>query len=310
MSSSPAVSESPKRRGCAGCLRRGCCGCLVALLVLVVAAAGAAFFLRPGPEQRETLLAEPEAAAALSGPGKVILELEAGDFRIVAGPPGFPSAEATADVATTELEQSFARAEDGTWSWHVRYGNSLGPVSALLASGREAGRVTVRLPPDVPIDLELRLSKGATDADLGGLHLTRMHADLSTGDHRIRFSEPLVAALPSLSVRSRFGETRIDGIGNASPLLTHVESAYGETALGLDGAWQQPATVSADFKMGALRLTAPADLRLVRGDVSVNPGNVSFPPLLAPDVSVEGAPEIRLDVRGRFGEAQLETTPR
>lgn len=309
--SSPTPPPARSRRGCLSCLGRGCCGCLVALVALIVILAAAGWILRPGPEQRETITASPEASAApLTGRGRVVLELEEGEFRIEPGPPGSSlSAEATADTTTSELEQEFTRNDDGSWTWHVRYGSRHGLVGMLFAGQRQEGQVVVRLPRDLPMDLELRLARGASEVELGGLDLSSVSGRVKMGEFRIGFSEPLAAPLESLSLETSFGNLRLDTIGNASPLLTHVVSSFGETGLGLGGAWRNPATVSVDFKMGALLLTAPPDLKLVRGDITVSQGSLDFPPILPPDVSVEGPPEIRLDVRGRFGEARLERLP-
>ena len=308
MSTPPATP--PRRRGCLGCLARGCAGCALAALVAVLVLVIAGWALRPGPESRQTVTAAPEARpATLTGPGRVIIELEAGELRIEPGEPGAgPSAEATADTETTELSQDFALQPDGSWTWRVRFAPRNGVVGHLFAGRREAGRVVVRLPPDVPLDLDVTLSKGQSETELGGLDLTALSAHVSMGEHRIRFSKPTARPLPTLLLETSMGQARIDDLGNASPAAATFRSRMGELGIGLGGAWRGPATVGVDFSMGAVRIAAPADVRVVAGDISVSPGDVRLPTLPAagdPDAA-GGAPAVRLDVHGRFGELLVE----
>ncbi len=294
---------APRRRGCLGTLLRGCLGCAGILVVLAIVLAALALIKRPGPPDPGTRTAEPQAA--LTGRGRIVLEMEAGAFRIEPAEAGTaPRVVASMDDATHQLEQIHSTGGDG-WEWHVRFGLRTGVIGTLLAGKREPATVVVSLPKDLPLDLEVRARRGNSDIELGGLALERVDLRLSTGNHRVTFSEPTRDPLSSLVVHASTGNTVISRIGQASPALTSLTLRAGDLAADLSGAWRAPATVDVNFRMGGVVLTAPDSVRLARGRTDVSAASAEFPPMPAATDEPAG-PEVRLDVEGRFGNVRLE----
>jgi hypothetical protein len=288
-------------------LKYGCFGCLGVLGVLIVVAAtmsGIALNMVRSEqiEDRELspqLPTTPPSAerrdppAALPGAGAVRLDLSHAAFYIEPGKPGQPlRVEARYDKAMYELEEVLESADDGSWSYRVvfrRTGSSLLATLKELFGGTGA-RVRVLLPPDVPLNLELRLREGETQAELGGLWLTDLDLDASQGGYQVDFSDPLKEPVERISLRGSMGGFMISELGNASPRALSVDMSMGGMQLDLRGEWVRDAEIDISSRMGGSVVRLPRGVLiegLDRGGVSIAPEQEVKPPTLSFSVSAE-----------------------
>ena len=115
----------------------------------------------------------PPAEAPRAG-GRVVLDLSEAEFRIEPGLPGEPiRVEASYDRNSSTLEEIFEPGVSGAWTYTVTFQRDAGFLAKLFEgmSGKSP-KVRVLIPPDVPIDLDMRLSEGEAIVRLGGLWLT------------------------------------------------------------------------------------------------------------------------------------------
>ena len=207
----------------------------------------------------------PGSADSPGGPaaGRVLLDLSSAEFRIEPGEPGEPiRVEGSFDRSRYALEESFESAEGGSWEYTVRFrrvGGS-GLITALSEfMGGARPRVTVRLPPDHPMALDIELKRGGLEADLGGLWLTQADLDLAMGGSQVRFDTPLRQPMGRLAIKGRMGGGSFEKIGNASPSILEVGFEMGGMNLDLGGDWANDAEISIKASMGG------GSVRLPRG---------------------------------------------
>ncbi len=270
-------------------LKYSCLGCLgmVALVILVVAgilglAWNKANSARveeqvltrdlPAPEETPGLPPESIAAdmpdaghlAAGSPAGRVVLDLSDADFHISPGVPGEPArVEATYDLDSYKLEETLEQGEDGTWVYAVRFHREgswsiIGILSEMISG--HSPRVTLILPPDSPIALDLDLHHGGARIDLGGLWLTSADFGVSMGGFDVRFSEPLREPIERLSIDASMGGAVFGFIGNASPRALEVSHRMGGMELDLRGRWSADARIEVSSSMGGAVVRLPLDV--------------------------------------------------
>lgn len=304
-------------------LKYSCLGCvgLVAVVILIVAGVmGLAWnrassakvedkvLTRDLPAAAETPGLSPESIAgdmpdagsfvARPVPGRVFLDLSDADFHIRAGAPGEPvRLEASYDLNSFELEESFEEAGDGTWDYRVRFHRSgswsiIGVLSQIM--GGHSPRVTLYLPPDSPLALDLDLSHGGGRMDFGGLWLTEADLEVSMGGYEVEFSEPLREPMQRLSVDFSMGGGAFGSIGNASPRVLQVSSHMGGMALDLSGRWIEDAGIRVNASMGGVAVRLPDGVRIEGLDDSGR--NRSGP---------EGAPLLSFELDVDSGEVEF-----
>ncbi len=282
------------RTTCLGCL--GCFGLVILICAILV---GVALMGAPSiPEDPQVVQREfpepvavtPEALAADLPPGAptvsraagvVALDLAQAEFRIEPGPPGEPMrVEAKYDADAYTLEEVFEPAAgDQPWNYRVKFRRSQG--GGFLAwlgetlTGRSP-RLRILIPPDVPIALDLKASRGEVRADLGGLWLTQAAFDLSMGGMDLDVSAPLRAPLSQMTIKGGMGGGNFVRIGNASPERLDVEFRMGGMNLDLTGAWRRDAEISIAHEMGGGAVRLPRDVSIEgvpshRGKLSSDP---------------------------------------
>jgi hypothetical protein len=231
--------------------------------------------------------------------GRVHLALGEGDFRLRPAAPGEGiHAHATFDSTVYRLTERFAVLPDSTWDYSLECGRpraGSGLVHLFGSRGRNA-KVTVYLPPEVPLDLDVRARRGGCTADLGGLWLRQGDLDLLQGGLELEFSSPLHEAMESLVMHSRMGGMAVARVGNASPRRLDVDCTMGGGDIDLRGAWRGDCEARAAVRMGGINLTVPAEMR-VEGD------RASSPEFTRP--TEVPAPVLRLTATQKMGEVKV-----
>lgn len=254
------------------------------------------------------------AAAANAGqPLQVEIELEEGEFEVRPGPPG----------AGVQVDGAYAKAYYELTEEHTPADEPGGPATVIRlrpahsflvrligsAFGGHDGAhnaLTVTIPREVPIDLRLRLRMGETRTDLGGLILTDLDADLTMGEHRLDFSEPLAGRPHRIRVAGGMGEIRLERFGNAGPRELDVEGRMGSLTVDLGGDWPAGAVadVRLDGSMGEFRLDIPNDVRIAPDSNASNVFGATSQPAADSGASAE-APLVRLHLTNAMGETRV-----
>ena len=223
----------------------------------------------PGTDLATLSPGEFPAARRNVSPVRLDIKLSEGQFEILPGPPG---SDITVDgrYATNYYELVEDRTEDAngkqvslhlkpTASWFTRI------IAGLTNINDEhPNNLTVYIPPDVPIDLNLVLDSGESRVELGGLTLTNLEAELSKGEFRLSFDEPLAAALPRMSLSMQMGDGRISGLGNAQAEDITIDTGMGDFRLSLAGDWpaNSESRMEVNHSMGDLTLTIPSEIHI------------------------------------------------
>lgn len=327
-----------------GCFRIGCCGCLLLTALFIggmVALAGMQVLYERSdtpPEQRDvrrdlptlsefrslveqgevgddaTLETAPRfessedmlrAAAAIGGVVRVELDLEIGEFDIVAAAPGEGlSIESRVDERAFRFEEELIDGPDGQ-ILRIRSSARGGMLGVMLrgAGNNPDNRVTIRLPRDTPFDLVGVVGLGESSFELGGLLLRTVDLELGTGEHRIRFGEPLAAPAELIRLRKSLGDFSVARLGNASPARVDISQRVGETNLDLYGEWRNDSEISARNGIGELNVEVPRNVRIdVRGGMAIGDRRVVANDSDLPD----DAPTLRLELSGTVGEMTVE----
>ena len=230
--------------------------------------------------------------------GSVLLDLANGEFEVQPARPGEPlRVDAEYDENRYELVTRLDEPGSGEWSYEVRF-RQKGPggLMDLLAGmfGARTPRVVVFLPPDVPMDLDLRFSQGGGRADLGGLWLTDTKVTFAQGGGELEFSEPLREPTETLVVDASMGGGSFQRMGNASPRELRVATRMGGGEVDLTGDWQRDCEVTLESRMGGLGVRLPDDVN-VRGV----PGRPS------PEGVQAGVPTLHLEYSSSMGEIEF-----
>ncbi|MCZ6832123.1 MAG: hypothetical protein O7F11_00100 [Acidobacteria bacterium] len=313
------AGHMPARKG--GCFKTGCFGCLGVILLMVVLPLGWAFIemARGVPEtRRETQeltrvlpagLSPPEGGLAGVPAGRVYVDFSMAEFIIEPGPAGQPiRVEADFDTATYELIEEYQAEGELGWTYRVSFRPKVSWLRRLLAGSLdENNRVRLILPRGTPMSLAGDLGVGESDVELGGLWLTDVALDISVGEHKVRFSEPLAQPLETLRVSSWVGEVKVTRIGNASPSQVTLSHSIGEVYFDLRGEWRNDSEVEVTCGIGECGVRLPGkgvNVDLVRASISIGDQRAPKRGNLGP--TIEGAPTIHVDITGTLGELTVD----
>ena len=267
----------------------------------------------PVPVTRTVTIVDPLAPAPATT--RLDIELHDGMFEIRTGPSGSDvQLDGTYADNYYELTDERGTADatgEPTISIRLRATSSL--VVRMMAglsdfeSSRPPNKLTVTIPTGLPIALTLQVGQGQSRIDLGGLTLTELTANLSMGQHRLGFSEPLTADLPLARFSGRMGEVEIDQLGNARAHEVRASSSMGAFIADLGGQWRSDdvAELSFDHRMGELRLRIPTDVRIsADSDNAVRLGESRWVDG-DPETSDPDAPTLRLNTSTTMGETRI-----
>jgi len=301
-------------------LKAGCFGCLGVTVVAAVVAAVLVGFawrqaehediaerelrrplgLAQGSDEDEAESAPLEFDAAEPA-GTVVLDLRQTTLEIRAGDAGEPArVSARFDANCYQLTERYDEdGPTGAWTYEVEFRrtSASGVITTLkeVLSGSRP-HIAIRLPPDVPFALDLRVMQGGGEIDLGGLWLDSAEIDFIQGGGWIGFSDPLVEPIERLDVSFVQGGGEIENVGNASPRQLVISFAMGGGDVDLRGPWRRDAEMDIDVKMGGASVWLPRDVD-VRG--------IAHRALSPPQDDEVPRPVLTVNVSSRFGEVEF-----
>jgi len=257
----------------------------------------------------------PEKASSRTTPMRLTIDLQEGEFTIKPGQPGSEirvEGEYTPDMYELTEHQDTDPAS-GVRRVTVRF-RSKAPMWARIFAGFGSGgsgnppRLTVTIPRGSPIDLNLQMTMGKSEVDLGGLTLGEVSVNAAMGEHSIDFHEPVVEGLRELRINASMGKLALENLGNARADTIHASGNMGEVTANLGGAWPAGGTSSLTFdqSMGELTLRVPnsvrldADVRSSQGGETTSRTTQDATPPDAPN-----APTLRVRVNSSMGEARV-----
>jgi hypothetical protein len=233
--------------------------------------------------------------------GTVVLDLRQTTLEIRAGVAGEPArVRARFDANCYQLAERYDEdGRSGAWTYEIEFRrtSASGLITALkeVLSGSRP-HIAVRLPPDVPIALDLRVKQGGGEIDLGGLWLDSAEINFIQGGGWIGFSDPLVEPIDRLDISFVQGGGEIEGVGNASPRQLGISFAMGGGDVDLRGPWLRDAEMDIDVKMGGASVWLPRHVD-VRG--------IDQRALSPPQEDEVPRPVLTVNVSSRFGEVEF-----
>lgn len=290
-----------------GCFKTGCFGCLGALLILLLILGVTALLAWNDAKEsdpRDEVLAplNSDDADLLAGrPGRILLDMSQGDFRIYPAKAGESlQVKAEYDGRLYELHQEFITLPDTTWEFNLDFRSTESGMRAALQAIFTQGPsalIHVYLPPDVPVDLVVKVSKGGAIVDLGGLWLTSADLHFNQGGVELDFSEPLKKPMASLRIKCSMGGGTFENLGNASPAALSIASAMGGAEVDFNGNWLNDCNATIQAKMGGMAIIIPEGLKVLTETIEVES--------LAPANSEISEPIIRLNTKVKWGEIEI-----
>lgn len=244
-----------------------------------------------------------------TGPMQLTMDLREGEFDIKPGERnGGVKVEGKFSEALYELSQ-VSDTQNGASRTVIRF-RSKAPAWARMLAGIGDGednrpRLTLSIPPGVPIDLTLNVSMGQSRIDLGGLTLNDLGLDLSMGNHEVDFRQPVVDGMRRLRLNTRMGNVSVENLGNARVKTVDASGSMGNVRADLGGEWQPGAESELSFtqSMGEVRVTVPNNVRL-EADVRDSEGKSrTVPP--GDQTTDPEAPVIKVRVSTSMGEGRV-----
>jgi hypothetical protein len=295
-------------------LKYGCFGCLglVGIAVLLTAMLVGIALVKVESEEVEDHASTPEVSAGQAplpgesfaslppgGSGTIVLDLRNGAFAVEPAASGEPlQVEAKYDRNTYELSEVVETDEQGQWTYRLSFQRTgsawITTIKELL--GGTSPFVRVLLPPDVALDLELKVKSGGGEVELGGLWLTSADLTLDKGGLALEISEPLQAPMERMDIKAQMGGGALGSLGNASPRALNVDCAMGGFAIDLRGRWVEDSDISITASMSGTEVRLPRDV-LIEG---VATDRVGFQP-----ESETKLPTLRFTVSNERGEIEF-----
>ncbi len=305
-------------------------GCFSFLALLVVGFAIAVFYAKstladlgdttPTQVERTIPIQTPPAEApppgtrsappTANGPMQLNVDLQEGTFDIKPGEPnGRVQVEGQFSEALYELTQH-TETQNGTPRTTIRF-RSKAPVWARILAGigndnDNRPKLTLLIPPAVPIDLSLKVSMGESRIDLGGLTLNDLSLELTMGNHEVDFRQPVVDGVTSLRLETRMGNVRVENLGNARAKSVDASGSMGNLTADLGGEWKPGSEAELSFtqSMGEVRVNVPTNVRL-QADVRDAGGKTRNVEPDGDETKDPKAPVIRVRVSTSMGEGRV-----
>ena len=118
----------------------------------------------------------------------------------------------------------------------------------------------IKLPTDVPVDLELNHGLAKATLDLGGLKLRGFKCYFGTGKTAIDFSSPNKDELREFEVDHGLATLKLLHVGNAHFKKLNLEHGLSRLYLDLSGKWKNDAEIDISSALATIEIVAPKDL--------------------------------------------------
>lgn len=290
-----------------GCLKTAGIGCLGLIVILVLAGGFLGISAKRAVDRQAVEDVSLQAAAgsggmADAGPGRVVLDLRHGSFELEPAPPGQGvTVTAQYDTNSYELVDELSVLPDGRWEYRVGFRSRISLVQAVLmdiVGDTPDPEVTIKLPKDVPLDLDVTTDMGGVQAELGGLWLRTASFHFDKAGFELNVSEPLREPMESLTIGGSMGGVEAVGLGNASPQRLDLDCRMGGVELDLRGEWRNDSDVRVDVDMGGVAVIVPRDVDVTGAEVQ----GASLLRVEEPEVPL---PVLRLDLSFERGEVEV-----
>jgi hypothetical protein len=253
---------------------------------------------------------EPAEAAPGAAPGaavgSVVLDVRSADFRVRPGDPGEPvRVNARYDTSAYELTREESVAEDGTWVYRVAFRRTANGLITTIKEmlGGTRPEVEIALPPDVPLDLRAKATRGGLEAQLGGLWLVDVDLEGTQGGFVVGVDEPAAVPVERMRVRASMGGLVLGKVGNLSPRALDVDVRLGGGVVDLRGAWQADAAITVANSNGGVQMIVPEEIA-TRG-LPVIPGAEGGPAPPPEEAELPG-PVLTFELSGDLEDIEVQ----
>lgn len=184
----------------------------------------------------------------------VRVEYGAGRFRVAPADRGLLyRAELRYDE---EVFEPVADYDDG----RLRVGTRTVGGGLRFARNRSAGRLSLYLAREVPLDVRMELGAVRADVELGGLTLTDLRIASGASESRIDVSEPNPSPMERARMEVGAADFEARSLGNLNAERIELDAGVGNVTLDFTGEWKRDAEVRVDMGLGALELRFPRGL--------------------------------------------------
>lgn len=187
-----------------------------------------------------------------------LLEVEvgfgAGSLRIEPGEPGLLYR------ALFDYDEEYATPEHRYRNGRLDIGIDVRQSGPFGGRGSTDSSLDLKLPGEVPIELQLDFGAAEADLDLSGIPLRRLEFNTGASKSELRIDEPNPERLASASFNVGAADLDIRGMGNLRAERVTLKAGVGSVTLGLQGEWPRDARVSVEMGLGVLEVRVPSDL--------------------------------------------------
>ncbi len=124
----------------------------------------------------------------------------------------------------------------------------------------EGGSLSVGLPSNTPLAVNIKLGAAEADLDFGGLNLEKLVYETGASDTHIRFSEPNRGTAEYCSFKAAAAAFRVDDLGNSRCERISFSGGVGDLELDFSGEWKHDATADINVGLGGIEIRVPDDL--------------------------------------------------
>ncbi len=121
-------------------------------------------------------------------------------------------------------------------------------------------RVSLKLNPETPLQLEAKTGVGESDIDLSGMKIEDMRLETGVGETHLAMLTPNRVACRRLDLRSGVGELEVKGVGNFGFDAMLFEGGVGSATLDFSGEWETVGDIEVRVGVGGVELQLPRSL--------------------------------------------------
>ncbi|CAM2006796.1 tetratricopeptide repeat protein [Acanthopleuribacter pedis] len=209
-------------------------------------------------------------------PIKVKIRARALEFHIKpTSNPGQIDLDGDYDKANFKLETEVTEHDD-----HIEYTLDFRPRASLMfgfSDDDNNNHITLYLPKNAPVDLDLDMAIGSGDFDLSGVPLSSVQMEVKMGEFHMKNKERNPITAEKFEVEGSMGEMVIEDLQNYNFKDGKIAMRMGEGVILNSGQFQQDTHLDLSIRMGEVVLKVPDDTRLNR-TVKVVMGEMEAPP--------------------------------